>query len=56
MALMGRAFNQAQKFGTEMAIPDEVTRLTERDGIFHLELRMANRSAPAAHHRQRRAL
>ena len=27
MALMARAYNQAQKFGAEMAIPDEVTRL-----------------------------
>ena len=27
MALMARAFNQAQKFGAEMAIPDEVVRL-----------------------------
>jgi thioredoxin reductase (NADPH) len=27
MALMGRAFSQAQKFGVEMAIPDEVVRL-----------------------------
>jgi thioredoxin reductase (NADPH) len=27
MALMARAFNQAQKFGTEMAIPQEVVRL-----------------------------
>ena len=27
MALMGRAFSQAQKFGVEMAIPDEATRL-----------------------------
>jgi len=27
MALMARAFNQAEKFGTEMAIPDEVVRL-----------------------------
>lgn len=27
MALMGRAFTQAQKFGVEMAIPDEVVRL-----------------------------
>ena len=26
MALMARAFNQAQKFGAEMAIPDEVVR------------------------------
>jgi thioredoxin reductase (NADPH) len=27
MALMGRAFSQSQKFGVEMAIPDEVVRL-----------------------------
>jgi thioredoxin reductase (NADPH) len=27
MALMARAYNQAQKFGAEMAIPDEATRL-----------------------------
>jgi thioredoxin reductase (NADPH) len=27
MALMGRAFNQAQKFGVEMAIPDESVKL-----------------------------
>jgi thioredoxin reductase (NADPH) len=27
MALMARAYNQAQKFGAEMAIPDEVSRL-----------------------------
>jgi thioredoxin reductase (NADPH) len=27
MALMGRAFSQAQKFGVEMAIPDEATKL-----------------------------
>lgn len=27
LALMARAFNQAQKFGAEMAIPDEVVRL-----------------------------
>jgi thioredoxin reductase (NADPH) len=27
MALMARAFNQAEKFGAEMAIPDEVARL-----------------------------
>jgi len=30
MALMARAFNQAQKFGVEMAIPDEVRRLAAR--------------------------
>src|ERR1700741_5214177 len=27
MALMARAFNQAEKFGAEMAIPDEAVRL-----------------------------
>ena len=32
MALMARAYNQAQKFGVEMAIPDEVTGL---DGSHH---------------------
>jgi thioredoxin reductase (NADPH) len=38
IALMARAYNQAQKFGAEIAIPDEVTNLTERDGVFHLAL------------------
>jgi thioredoxin reductase (NADPH) len=38
LALMARAFNQAQKFGAEMAIPDEVTSLGRRDDVFHLEL------------------
>jgi thioredoxin reductase (NADPH) len=32
MALMARAYNQAQKFGVEMAIPDEVTSLAADDG------------------------
>ncbi len=27
MALMARAYNQAQKFGVEMAIPEEVSAL-----------------------------
>ncbi|CAN5421208.1 FAD-dependent oxidoreductase [soil metagenome] len=31
MALMARAYNQAQKFGSEMAIPNEVTRLERLD-------------------------
>jgi thioredoxin reductase (NADPH) len=31
MALMARAYNQAQKFGVEMAIPDEVMGLQARD-------------------------
>jgi thioredoxin reductase (NADPH) len=38
MALMARAFNQAQKFGVEMAIPDEVRRLTRDGDGFVLEL------------------
>ena len=31
MALMGRAYAQAQKFGAEIAIPDEATRLVAHD-------------------------
>jgi thioredoxin reductase (NADPH) len=42
MALMARAYTQAQKFGVEMAIPDEVTGLRvpadPSDGPFVLEL------------------
>jgi len=40
MALMARAFNQAQKFGVEMAIPDEVSALDpgEPDGLFRMTL------------------
>jgi thioredoxin reductase (NADPH) len=42
MALMARAYNQAQKFGTEMAIPDEVVSLEggpgHGDGRFRLGL------------------
>jgi thioredoxin reductase (NADPH) len=42
MALMARAYNQAQKFGTEMAIPDEVDRIEPTrdgdDGHFVLKL------------------
>jgi thioredoxin reductase (NADPH) len=30
MALMARAYNQAQKFGVEMAIPDQAHQLSER--------------------------
>jgi thioredoxin reductase (NADPH) len=36
MALMARAYNQAQKFGVEIAIPDEATRLTAVDGGYRL--------------------
>ncbi|WP_421931158.1 FAD-dependent oxidoreductase [Phenylobacterium sp.] len=40
MALMARAYNQAQKFGVEMAIPDEAVRLppSETGAPFTLEL------------------
>jgi thioredoxin reductase (NADPH) len=39
MALMARAYNQAQKFGVEMAIPDEVVALEEgSDGCRVLKL------------------
>jgi thioredoxin reductase (NADPH) len=42
LALMGRAYNQAQKFGVEMAIPDEVESLQGRtvadEGRFLLTL------------------
>jgi thioredoxin reductase (NADPH) len=46
MALMARAYNQAQKFGAEMAIPDEVSTLsvpTGVDGRFELQLRDGER-------------
>ena len=44
MALMARAFNQAEKFGAEMAIPDEVVRLRSRanGGRGRFELDLAN--------------
>ena len=38
MSLMARAYNQAQKFGAEMAIPDEVTSLAQKGGIFRIGL------------------
>jgi thioredoxin reductase (NADPH) len=47
MALMARAYNQAQKFGAEMAIPDEAVALTgvEADsGDFALSLFNAERA------------
>ncbi len=47
MALMGRAYSQAQKFGVEMAIPDEVSALGApgegADGRFALTLANAER-------------
>jgi thioredoxin reductase (NADPH) len=36
MALMGRAYSQAQKFGVEMAIPDEALKLECGDDPLHL--------------------
>ncbi|MBS0297355.1 MAG: FAD-dependent oxidoreductase [Proteobacteria bacterium] len=42
MALMARAFNQAQKFGVQMAIPDEVAGLAPDDGAGLCRLRLAN--------------
>jgi thioredoxin reductase (NADPH) len=45
IALMARAYNQAQKFGAEMAIPDEAASLAAHDGIgpFTLSLRTGER-------------
>jgi thioredoxin reductase (NADPH) len=44
MALTARAFTQAQKFGAEMAIPDEVVglRCDDGSGSARFELRLAN--------------
>jgi len=43
-ALMARAYNQAQKFGAEIAIPDEATSLNNDDcGPFTLNLRIGER-------------
>jgi thioredoxin reductase (NADPH) len=44
MALMARAYNQAQKFGVEMAIPDEVIGLDAPDdpGTGRFVLRLSN--------------
>lgn len=43
MALMGRAFSQAQKFGVEMAIPDEAVKLECGMDPFHLKLATGER-------------
>jgi thioredoxin reductase (NADPH) len=49
MALMARAYNQAQKFGVEMAIPDEVSGLDPaafaRDGRLLLNLSNGERAS-----------
>jgi thioredoxin reductase (NADPH) len=45
MALMARAYNQAQKFGAEIAIPDEATSLAHDGalGRFTLNLQIGER-------------
>jgi thioredoxin reductase (NADPH) len=45
IALMARAYNQAQKFGAEMAIPDEATSVMQDrpDGPFTLSLQIGER-------------
>ena len=52
MALMARAYNQAEKFGTEMAIPDEVVSLqdhsTPRGRRYSLDLRNGERVSARA--------
>jgi len=52
MALMARAYNQAQKFGVEMAIPDEAVALdpvdSAREGRFALNLANGERAAARA--------
>jgi thioredoxin reductase (NADPH) len=50
MALMARAYNQAQKFGVEMAIPDEVVRLDPASYPYdgHFILNLPNRERASA--------
>jgi len=52
MALMARAYNQAQKFGVDMAIPDEAVALapavSARDGRFALTLANGERVSARA--------
>jgi thioredoxin reductase (NADPH) len=50
MALMARAYNQAQKFGVEFAIPDEVSRLGDRveDGRPHFRLTLGDAEMASA--------
>ena len=43
MALMGRAFSQAQKFGVEIAIPDEAVKLECGNDPCHVELKTGER-------------
>ena len=57
MALMGRAFSQAQKFGVEIAIPDEAVKLECGNDPCHVAARH-RRADPGAgrRHRHRRPL
>jgi len=50
MALMARAYNQAQKFGVEMAVPDEVAGLQAEDDFAprRLVLRLSNNERVSA--------
>ena len=43
MALMGRAFSQAQKFGVEIAIPDEAVKLECGNAPCHVQLATGER-------------
>jgi thioredoxin reductase (NADPH) len=58
LALMARAYNQAQKFGVEMAIPDQVESLQDQtgaeDGRFLLTLTNKGQVRARRRHRQRR--
>jgi thioredoxin reductase (NADPH) len=50
IALMARAYNQAQKFGVEMAIPDEVSALSaQTDAIGNFVLRLSNNEQVRTH-------
>jgi thioredoxin reductase (NADPH) len=50
LALMARAYNQAQKFGAEVAIPDEVARLEchPDSDLARFQLRLANEERVSA--------
>ena len=52
MALMGRAFSQAQKFGVEIAIPDEAVKLECGNDPCHVLL-ADRRAGPGARRRDR---
>ena len=56
MALMGRAFNQAQKFGVDMAIPDEAVTLECGDPALCAGWPPASGCGPRHRHRDRRPL